>query len=246
MRCFRPLAAGALAALATATPAAAATVLGFEHINAAYPTTTYAQILAFYDGGTSSQGTTGNSYGQNFGITFAANAVAVCLNKAGGSCSNASRGLAGTNSKQGAFGIDSGGSTYLDFATPYSGFIAFSYQVAPGFAASIQAFGGAGGTGAALTGPLPLFNTAPGCPAYNAPICHLGPGGLGFVAGASSIVFSGAPGRFVFDDLTFGAGNDPLSPPAVLPEPGTWAVVLLGFGLLGAALRRRYRQPRRA
>lgn len=237
----------AAAALAAAQPAAAATVLGFEHINAAFPSTSYAQILGFYGGGTSSQGTTGNSYGQNFGINFASNAVSVCLNKPGGSCSNASRGATSfTTSKQGLLGIDSGSSTYLDFATPYTGFIAFNYQVAPGFAAAIQAFGGAGGTGPALTGPLALFNTGPGCPAFNAQICHLGPGGLGFVSGAQSIVFSGAVHRFVFDDLTFGAGNDPLPPPAVLPEPGGWVMLLIGFGALGALSRRRYREPYRA
>ena len=95
--------------------------------------------------------------------------MAVCLNALGDSCSNASRGGLSATSSQAGLGIDSGTSTYLDFASAFSGAIAFSYQVAPGFAASIQAFAGLGGTGAALTGPLALFNTSPGgCPAYNA------------------------------------------------------------------------------
>ena len=87
-----------------------------------------------------------------------------------------------------------------------------------------------------------LFGGAAGCVAYLAPLCPLGPGGLGLVTGAKSIVFSGTPGKFVFDDLTFGAGNDPLPPPPFssgTPEPTAWALMLLGFGAVGAALRRR-------
>lgn len=66
----------------------------------------------------------------------------------------------------------------------------------------------------------------------------MGPGGLGFVTGAQSVVFTGVAGKFVFDDLTFGAGNDPLPPPGV-PEPTTWALLLAGFALAGASLRTR-------
>lgn len=237
MRLIRTIAVAA--ALASAPQlAAAATVLGFEGINLTYPSATPAQILNFYDGGLSGVGTSG----VNYGVSFASNAVAVCLNNLTTTCSNASRGgLPGTQtSRRGALGIDSGTSTYLDFATPYTGAIAFSYQVAANSVASIQAFSGAGGTGVTLTGPLMLFNTNPaGCPAFSAALCTLGPGGLGFVSNAGSIVFTGTAHRFVFDDLTFGAGNDPLPPPGVLPEPGAWALLLLGFGAVGVGLRRR-------
>jgi hypothetical protein len=238
MRLIRTFALLATAALCIWADAADASVvvLGFEKVNAAYPSTSYAQILTFYDGGASSQATSGT----NFGISFASNAEAVCLNGLGGHCSNASRGGLSATSAQGGLGIGSGTSTYLDFAAAFSGAIAFRYQVAPGFVATIQAFDGLGGTGTALTGPLALFNTNPGgCPAYNAVLCTLGPGGLGSVTGARSVVFTGVPGKFVFDDLTFGAGNDPLSPPASVPEPGAWALMLLGFAGIGAALRGR-------
>ncbi len=243
MRRIRTIALAAFAAAfatwaAPTLASASVVVLGFERINASYPSVNYAQILNFYDGGTSSQATSGT----NFGISFAANAVAVCLNPVGVSCSNASRGGLSATSAHGALGIDSGTSTYLDFATAYTGQVAFSYQVAPGFAATIQAFDGLGGTGTALEAPLALFGGAAGCVAYLAPLCPLGPGGLGLVTGAKSIVFSGTPGKFVFDDLTFGAGNDPLPPPPFssgTPEPTAWALMLLGFGAVGAALRRR-------
>jgi hypothetical protein len=239
IRTFSASVAIAVALLGAPAAQAAIVVLGFEGVNPTYPSASSAQILSFYSGGTSSAATSGT----NFGISFASNAVAVCLNKLGGACSNASRGGASVTSARAALGIDSGTSTYLDFASAYTGAIAFSYQVAPGFSATIQAFSGLGGTGAALTGPLALFDTNPGgCPAYNAAMCTLGPGGLGSVVGAQSIVFTGVARRFVFDDLTFGAGNDPLPPPAFVrsgtPEPAAWALMILGFGGIGTAFRR--------
>ena len=55
--------AGLAAALALAPCAASATVmvLGFERVNATYPTISYARILNFYNGGTSNQATTGTN-----------------------------------------------------------------------------------------------------------------------------------------------------------------------------------------
>lgn len=225
--------AAAVAALALAAPAAAVTVIGFERIDAAYPSASYAQILGFYGGGLSSQGTSG----PNYGMVFSANAVAVCLNPVAGNCSNASGGGAVPTSARGALGLAANGSATLDFATPYTGAIGFRYQVTPASAAVIQAWSGPGATGSLLAS-LTLFNTAPGCPAYNAVICPFGPGGLGFLTGVQSLRFAGQASGFVIDDLTFGAGNDPLPPPAV-PEPAAWALLMTGFGLTGLMLRRR-------
>jgi hypothetical protein len=55
----------------------------------------------------------------------------------------------------------------------------------------------------------------------------------------TSVTFnqSGAD-RFGFDDLTIGDVGQVTNPPAV-PEPATWAMMLTGFGLVGAAARRR-------
>jgi hypothetical protein len=44
---------------------------------------------------------------------------------------------------------------------------------------------------------------------------------------------SGSNGNWVMDDLTYSTG--------VVPEPGAWALMILGFGATGAALRSRRR-----
>ena len=51
---------------------------------------------------------------------------------------------------------------------------------------------------------------------------------------AQSIDFGGTANFIVYDDITFGsdiAGG--------VPEPSTWAIMLIGFFGLGAAMRRR-------
>ena len=216
--------------LAGSAPAAAYTVVGFERINLAYPSASYAQILNFYNSGTSSAGTSG----ANYGFAFDANAVAICLNPIGGSCSNASAGGLQPTSSRGALALAADGQAVLDIAAGYTGPVAFRYAVAPGSGGSIALYSGLGGSGTQLAF-VPLFPTAAGCLAYNAAICPLAPGGLGG-SGIMSVVFTGQAGRIVFDDLTFGAGNDPLPPPAA-PEPASWALMLAGFGTIGVALR---------
>lgn len=59
----------------------------------------------------------------------------------------------------------------------------------------------------------------------------------GFAGGVNTLDFvvsnAGGPGAFRVDDL---AGT---ADPGVVPEPGTWALLILGFGLVGGALRGR-------
>lgn len=76
---------------------------------------------------------------------------------------------------------------------------------------------------------------------------------VGAANGQSSGVGYNATAFFVFDA---GAGLDTFAfnraglsnarlyitqPPPAVPEPGTWAMLILGFGLVGAAMRRRRR-----
>lgn len=108
------VAAGLVVAMA---PAMADVVsLNFEGINASYPSTNYANISNFYNGGTSSQGTTGT----NYGISFGSNALAICLNTLTGECSNTSRGgLAPGSDKGGLFFLD-GSETYMNVAAGFT------------------------------------------------------------------------------------------------------------------------------
>ena len=66
---------------------AATVVPKFEGVNATYPSG-FAQVADFYNGGTSSDGTSGT----NYGVQFTDNALAICLNTPGTGCSNTSRG----------------------------------------------------------------------------------------------------------------------------------------------------------
>ena len=81
------------------------------------------------------------------------------------------------------------------------------------------------GTGITVAsfGTLTAFNIAPGF----------------FVAGLNTLEFeitdSGAPTAFRVDDLRGSA--DPLA--GAVPEPASWAMMMLGFGLVGSALRMR-------
>ena len=46
--------------------------------------------------------------------------------------------------------------------------------------------------------------------------------------------FGGAANYITFDNITLGAAT-----PGGVPEPSTWAMMLLGFGAVGIAMRRR-------
>lgn len=59
---------------------------------------------------------------------------------------------------------------------------------------------------------------------------------ISFAGTARSVVVGGA----FFDDMTFGAVSAP-PPVGGVPEPASWTMLLAGFGLTGAALRRRPR-----
>lgn len=73
------------------------------------------------------------------------------------------------------------------------------------------------------------------------------PGGSGFPGGISTVVppgTSGTPGNPTDPAGPTDTTNpvDPTPPVAAVPEPATWALMLLGFGLCGAALRRRHQR----
>src|ERR1700687_813889 len=143
---------------ATAMSARASIIdLTFEGI-APYPNGNDVFIQNFYNGGTSSIGTSG----PNFGISFPDNALLICLNTIGTICSNTSRGgLGDPNSQLGALFFLTGSSTFLNDPAGFTTGFAFNYTAinVPG---SIQVYSGLNGTGTLLAS-LTLPTTSSAC-----------------------------------------------------------------------------------
>lgn len=212
-----------------ATADAAIVVLDFEGVNATYPSG-FAQVLDFYNGGTSSDGTSGT----NFGVSFGDNALAICLNSTTVFCSNTSRGGLAPGSDEGALFFLSGDETVLNYAAGFTTGFSFVYAQPNTEGGEVRVYDGLDGTGA-LLGSIDLGLTPSTCdPSYSAAYCPFVPIGVAFGGTAKSIVFAGVANFVVFDDITFGSVN-----PGVIPEPATWGMMILGFGLVGFAARRR-------
>jgi hypothetical protein len=206
--------------------------LNFEGINSTYSSsTTYAFINGFYNGGTSSDGTSG----PNYGVAFSSNAQAICLNSLTVVCSNTSRGGLAPSSSEGALFFLSGSSTTIDVAAGFTTGFSFNYTDPNGIVGSVSVYSGLDGTGTLLNsftlGATPNGETA--CPGYSAAYCPFVPIGVTFAGTAESIVFGGVANQIVFDDVTFGSAT-----PGI-PEPATWATMLTGLAAAGAMLRRR-------
>ena len=228
---FTRLAAAGLLASGAVSAQAAVVSLNFEGVNAAYPSTNYAQILDFYNGGTSNQGTSG----VNYGVAFSSNALALCLNTPGNSaCSNTSRGGLAPGSDKGALFFLSGASTFLDYAPGFTTGFSFNYSQVNTPGGAVKVWDGLGGTGN-LLGTITLSLTASNCPGFTGAYCPFVPIGVSFAGTAKSIEFAGVANYVVFDDVTFGSAT----PGPAVPEPATWALMIAGFGMVGAAMRRR-------
>lgn len=215
----------AIASAAIAAPASATVTMNFESISAL----SGIQILNFYNGGTASNGATGS----NLGVSFATNALTLCLNTPGHPCSAASRGGQGdAASALTGMLFQTGTSTSLSDAAGFTSGISFFYVA--NAAGTVQIFDGVNGTGNLLAS-LGLSSNAVGCRApYNADFCPFSLVTLGFSGTGRSVVFGGTAGHIVLDDISLGVVS--------LPEPASWAMMLIGFAAVGAALRRNSRR----
>jgi hypothetical protein len=225
-------AAGLLAVAGAAN--ASSVYLDFEGI-APHPNSSDVVIGGFYNGGTASNGASG----PNLGVEFTSDAILLCLNTTTVFCSNTSRGGQGISTSQlGALFFPSGNPT-MNVAAGFD--TGFSFVYSDPFAAgtTIEIFDGLNATGTMLASVvLPgTTNGASGaCAAYGSPnYCPFDPYSISFAGVAKSVRFAGTVNRQVFDDFTFGStvvGGG-------VPEPATWAMMILGFGLVGSAARRR-------
>ena len=225
---------GILAALGLATASQAAVIdLTFEGVNATYPSGA-ASIGEFYNGGTTSDGTSG----ANYGISFSSNALAICLNSGSVTYYNTSRGgLGDPNSQTGALFFLDGSQTFMNVAAGFDTGFSFNYT-APNLGGSVSVYDGDNGTGNLLA-TLVLGLTTSACdPSYSAGFCPFVSTGLAFAGLAKSVSFAGVANQIVFDDVTFGSatpGPSPVQVPAGLPP------LAVGLGAL-ALVRRKARK----
>lgn len=223
---IKALAFALLACAAVPQAASAAIVIDFEGLDS----TVNESPLDYYNGGAGSAGTTG---GPNYGISFSSNSITGCTQPNG--CAN-------TNSAQNPSGSNilfflSGGASTMNVASGFDTGFSFFYSAAnnPGV---VNVFSGLNATGELLaTLVLPVTGNGaglPGCQGTN--FCPYTALGVTFAGIARSVDFGGTNNQIAFDDITLGSAT---AGGGAVPEPATWAMMMLGFGTVGATLRRR-------
>lgn len=201
--------ASALALAVVSAPVSAATVV-LDFIGVANPSNE-TTVGGFYNGGTSGDGNSG----VNYGVAFSDNALAI-------------NDYNGTNEPDpGILFFLSGGAVTMDYAAGFT--TGFSFRYASNSDAFITVYDGLGATGNVLAMLSLSNNFQAGC-GY----CQWDAIGVSFSGTARSIDFGGGANFVAYDTVTFGsaiAGG--------VPEPSAWALLILGFGAVGAGMRRR-------
>lgn len=203
----------AAAALLAAAPAFAdpTTTVDFEGV------TSFASIADYYNGGTDGAGASG----ANLGVSFTGAALALSNDELGPYFSNAPS--AGTV----MFATDE--SAVMNFAQGFVADMSFSYSSATAALGAVTIYSGLNGAGSILGSFNLLANAQSGC--GDTSFCNWNLASLAFDGIARSVSFGGHFGEVAFDNVTVTA----------VPEPQTYAMMLLG--LIGiAAVARRQRE----
>ncbi len=212
-------------ALGVSQAAAAPVTLTFDELNGAVN----ENPLNYYNGGLGSAGT---GPGPNLGVTFSANTITGVTAGHPGANTNS----AGNPSGQNIIFFLSGGADTLTYAAGFSTGFSFYYSAVnnPG---QIVVYDDVNATGNVLaTLNLPTTGNGSGTAGcLNEPFCPYVPIGVTFSGTAKSVDFGGTANQIAFDNITFGSAT----PGSGTPEPAAWALMIVGFGLVGVAARRR-------
>lgn len=207
---------GVIGALASAAPASAAiVVLNFEGLGE------LEQVGNFYNGGA----------GMNFGVSFQPGAQArIDADAPGPGAGN----FANEPSESTIMFFPTASNAVMNYAAGFDTGFSFFYTSA--VAATVRVFSGENLTGDLLGTVNLMAQHDDGCVGDpNGTFCNWTNVGVAFGGTARSVDFAGAAGFTGFDDITFGSAT------AGVPEPATWAMMLLGFGFAGGAMRYRRR-----
>ena len=202
---------GLAALLGGASAASAGTiVLTFEGLQNNEP------IENYYNGGF---GGNGSGPGPNYGITFGSDSLALISSAAGGTGN-----FSGNPSGVTIAYFLSGPGDVMDVAAGFKTGFSFYYADQVGFTGTVSVYSGLDGTGTLLASL-----TLPSTPdPYNVWV----PVGVSFAGTAESAIFSGSANYIGFDNITLGSAS-----PRGVPEPATWAMMLVGVAGVGASLR---------
>ena len=212
---------GAVLAASMTVPAAAET-LNFAGLNG----DAQELVLEYYNGGT---GSLGSGPGANYGISFSNNAIA-CSVQPGGSC-NSSDLPSGGN----LLFFLGGSAATMNVAGGFTTGFSFWYSAVnnPAFVTVYDGLNGTGNVLATLNLPTtPNGAGLPGC--FGANFCPYTPIGIGFAGTALSVDFGGSANQVAFANITINSVT-----PGGVPEPTTWAMMIAGFALVGAGMRKR-------
>jgi len=203
-----------------AAPASAAIVLTFEGVG------NNAGVQGFYNGGTDSLGNSG----PNLGVEFNANALGLVDADSGGGGNFANEPTPNTI----LFFLS--GTAILNYAAGFD--TGFSFFYTSSTAATVNVYDGLNATGN-LLGSINLVaqftDNCVGDPTGG--FCNWTPAGVAFAGTAKSIDFGGTVNQTGYDNITFGSERPGTGNP--VPEPATWALMIGGFGMAGAVIRRR-------